>query len=385
LNRTSLRLGLLLVVVLLVLLPTLFSSQPPSIVIPTVSRQESPVVTPTWTPRPTRTATPLPTPTATPGLAAGCCLYAPAWSPDGQKLAFVREQDEDADIWTIDADGSGLTNLTTGSLANEQAPVWSPDGRSIAFNSDQDGNVDLWIMNADGTHPRNLTPDSPEFDGYAAWSPDGEQLVYNSGTGLVDVWIVAADGSERFSLTGDLAGSFTTNSWGPDKQTIMYFSFTGPGGLWQRSLDLQEPRHLIDYDGLTGYALAPDGNTIAFEPDFLGAVMLVDLAAAELRGIPTQPETMMESLAWMPEGDRIVFCLLDAQPQSNIWTMWVEDGRLENLTPDRAYDRWPAISPDGTRIAFVSDAGGVWNLWLMAPDGSGRVNLTRGVLAVPGS
>jgi Tol biopolymer transport system component len=56
---------------------------------------------------------------------------APAWSPDGTKIAFVRR----GDIFVMDADGSNPTNLTYSQSMDNQGPAWSPDGTRIAFSS----------------------------------------------------------------------------------------------------------------------------------------------------------------------------------------------------------------------------------------------------------
>jgi TolB protein len=98
----------------------------------------------------------------------------PAWSPDGQKLAFVR----DCQIHVMNADGTGDLQVTTfGSCKSELA--WSPSGAAIAFTmfsgtSDGDG---IFVMNADGTGQRLLVGDFGA-DGEPDWSPDGSTIVY---------------------------------------------------------------------------------------------------------------------------------------------------------------------------------------------------------------
>jgi TolB protein len=81
---------------------------------------------------------------------------APAWSPDGSRLAFQWRRDNNTDVYTIGADGSRIERLTSGPETDE-VPSWSPDGRRIAFQSDRSGKMEVWIMNADGTRPEQLT------------------------------------------------------------------------------------------------------------------------------------------------------------------------------------------------------------------------------------
>ena len=77
--------------------------------------------------------------------------FDPAWSPDGQKIAFTSNRDgggNDWDIYVMNADGSDIARLTDG--AGNEYPAWSPDGQKIAFSSDRGGDSDIYVMNADG-------------------------------------------------------------------------------------------------------------------------------------------------------------------------------------------------------------------------------------------
>jgi TolB protein len=125
----------------------------------------------------------------------------PAWSPDGRKLAFVRlNASLGAPIYVVQADGSGLRNLTPKPVGTYAAPAWSPDGRKIAFVSDRDGNSEVYVMNADGSGQRSLTR-NPAFDADPAWSPDGRKLAFVSNRdGSYGIYVMNADGSGQRRL-----------------------------------------------------------------------------------------------------------------------------------------------------------------------------------------
>ena len=101
----------------------------------------------------------------------------PAWSPGGSRIAFDRVRDGDFDIYVMNADGTGLVQLTH-DRGVDARPAWSPDGRSIVFHSTRDhpGNAsaddlrfqDLYIMAADGSNVRRLTSNR-YFDGHPNW------------------------------------------------------------------------------------------------------------------------------------------------------------------------------------------------------------------------
>lgn len=99
-----------------------------------------------------------------------------AWSPDGAKIAFrgtaVCPHGSGLDIWVMNADGSGKTNLITDNNTNDDNPAFSPDGTRIAFVSDRSGNNEVHSMNADGSGViANLTNHPDNFDDNPDWQP----------------------------------------------------------------------------------------------------------------------------------------------------------------------------------------------------------------------
>ena len=109
--------------------------------------------------------------------------FAPAWSPDGRKLAFVSDRDGPFGVYTpeihvVNADGSALRNLTR-NPAHDSDPVWSPDGQQIAFVR----NCGVYVMNADGSGQQNLTRNTAR-DLSPAWSPDGQQIAFERRLGI---------------------------------------------------------------------------------------------------------------------------------------------------------------------------------------------------------
>ena len=95
--------------------------------------------------------------------------HRPAWSPDGKKVLFESEADGNHEIYLINADGTGLRNLTN-HKGNDYKAAWSPDGAKIAFVSDRDGNAEVYVMNADGSNVTNVSK-SPALDTDPVWAP----------------------------------------------------------------------------------------------------------------------------------------------------------------------------------------------------------------------
>jgi len=150
----------------------------------------------------------------------------PRWSPDETKIAFDAEFGGNDEIYVINQDGTGLQQLTF-DPAGDRDPVWSPDGTKIVFDSNRGMSQDLFVMNADGSNIANLT-NSPNSDEYADdWSPDGTQIVFDSyASGLPqDLWIMNADGSGQTDLTPHTEGYADGGGrWSPDGTKLIFGS-----------------------------------------------------------------------------------------------------------------------------------------------------------------
>ena len=99
------------------------------------------------------------------------------------QIAFVSERDGNSEIYVINSDGSGLANLTN-NPARDHAPAWSPDGSRIAFRSRRgEGSYNLYVMGADGSNPIRLVTnasDDGSGDYTPHWSPDGSKILFNA-------------------------------------------------------------------------------------------------------------------------------------------------------------------------------------------------------------
>jgi dipeptidyl aminopeptidase/acylaminoacyl peptidase len=141
----------------------------------------------------------------------------PVWSPDGTKMAFIR----DYDIWVMNADGSAEKNLTDTPYeaygeGKERFPDWSPDGTKIVFEAYRNGNTDLYTINLDDSTQANVTNTPEVNESEPVWSPKGTRIAFTERGGIVtdDVWIVNADGTNRTQLTNTLGQSESGLDWG---------------------------------------------------------------------------------------------------------------------------------------------------------------------------
>lgn len=143
------------------------------------------------------------------------------WSPDGNAIAYVAYQNDNSEIFTMNADGTNVTQLTDNDESEFQI-TWAPDGRRIAFVSNRDGNREVYVMNTDGTDQVNLT-NYPGWDEQPTWSPDSSRLAFVSDRDAADweIYTISVDGSDLSRLTQ----SETINklpAWSPDGTKIAF-------------------------------------------------------------------------------------------------------------------------------------------------------------------
>ena len=210
----------------------------------------------------------------------------PSWSPDGTKIAFAASTSEfdPSDIYVINTDGSGLTQLTSDSLY-DFGPVWSPDGSKIAFSREPEGDVlEIFVMNSDGTGVTQLT-DNDMTDDFPSWSPDGSKIAFSSiVSGTTEIRVMNADGSGLIQLTDNSFNDFMP-SWSPDGEKIAFASTRDGDSVYDIFIMNNDGSNVMRATSNNAHDIGPDWQAIEPSPPPTTYTIIIDTIPANLGNI----------------------------------------------------------------------------------------------------
>ena len=311
--------------------------------------------------------------------------FAPSWSPDGKRIAFLNFDTGSSQVWTISVAGDGLKQITQPGTGDKISPFYSPDGESIYFAV----SLALWKV--------SVSPQSGEPVGkpvkvadlgstairHATLSADGRKLAYSAWTVANNLWAVSLSLPPRrkrwplllrspMKLGRDICNRPSRLT---AKELPSLLSTRGSRwGIWTMDADGQNPTQ-ITVDGGRSPSWYPDGKQLAFLSQRQGRRRMWSVALEHGKEQPLFELEDMEDVRLAPDAKQIAFNFTH-QGIINVGTISVAGGQPKQLTFDRELAGWPCWSPDGRWLAFEVKRGDDTHITLMPSGGGTPIQLT---------
>jgi uncharacterized repeat protein (TIGR01451 family) len=257
----------------------------------------------------------------------------PILLPEQIVFASTRAGGHWREIYIMQADGRNRRRLTDTPGMNTKPRV-SPNRNQIAFSSSRTGTFQVFIMNLDGSQPMQLTQCAADC-GIHDWGPDG-RILYECDTH--DTCVMNADGTGTRQLLAGFGGY--GSRWSPDGLRIATTKWENDTAAWEI--------YIVNSDGTNPRRLTHNP------------------------GIDGQP-------MWSPDGTKITFTRAEASGEAGryaIFLMNADGSDVTRLTDYRGHE-WPAFSPDGSKLVYMSRRDGETELYMINVDGSNERSITR--------
>jgi Tol biopolymer transport system component/DNA-binding winged helix-turn-helix (wHTH) protein len=380
-----------------------------------------------------------------------CC---PVWSPNGRIVAFSRLSNNQYAIYIVPSDGgegqkraaekaqtardvsyllppagSGEHKLDTNGIVPRHGELdWSADGKSIAFA----GASGIYALSLENSSVRRLTEPPPASDDWGpSYSPNGQKVLFvrNHELGLPDeIWVTSSSGGAASRVLSEQGRIVSAPQWSFDGRSVIFSSNrSGHPALWRASLDVPDSivqisqagspawdpsisrrGYRLAYERLTrslgiwqmdlsdssdkrahvlvastsdtdqgpGPQFSPDGEKLAYMSDRAGTMEIwvsnrdganaFQLTAVGGAGTPR----------WSPDSQSIVFDA-NAMNGRKIVSIGLRGGPPQILTPDSFDGACPSWSHDGKWVYFASTHSGRWQVWKIPANGGTPVQVTQ--------
>lgn len=241
---------------------------------------------------------------------------APSFSPDGARIAFLSSTlHTPADLWVMNADGSGARRLTTRGVQDYR---WSADGRSLVFSSRRKGYVEILTIGADGGNEQRV-PGLPPNASIPVYSPDGTLFAFTAldANDVSNLWIGTADRKRIEPVTVKI--NVRSFFWSPDSLKICYEAGKTYGvGVWEIDLKKMESRTLVNkYVGTPVFSSR--AGLIAYPYPVASGEYVVQTVKPDGSDVRDHKAPRLEGrfLAWDANGQGVYYPARDLAPVSS--------------------------------------------------------------------
>lgn len=330
-------------------------------------------------------------------------VSSPDWSPDGDTVAFTCHYPSITQVWAdggknlfywgyipqgteiciIKTDGHGLARLTNNQVADGH-PAWSPDGQLIAYLSGPAMENSVHVIRKDGTPVASF---GKSLDGIwqLKWSPDGDKICFAGADPLhpsqgVNLYVAVLESEDVYALT-TLPGDELEFDWSPDGSQLAFVRFprgfhglsSEGAAIWVTDVKGGGNRVVVDgFAGIGDLIWSPDGGNMAFWAyritdcvERCAELYVVDLSDNSVQCLTEQYELDVGfEAAWAPDGERIAFVASTPQGRG-LYAISLKGDELSKIAPLLGTDNNLVWAPNGKFIAFERGAeGDKTHIWL---------------------
>ncbi|MCI0410546.1 MAG: protein kinase [Acidobacteria bacterium] len=253
-------------------------------------------------------------------------VNSPDPSPDGEWVAFIM-QGKKEDLFVSRSDGSGRRQLTD-DAARDRIPRWSPDGKKIAFYSDRSGSYEIWTINPDGSGLTQITDAPGHTLLYPIWSPDGARMsvtdIKGDASCLFDPSRPWGQQARETLPPPEESGQFYPWSWSPDGRKLAGTIYKGAeynSGVVIYDLQERKYRRLTDRGSFPVW-LADSRRLLT--SDLSGAALLLDSQTKESRPILSVSPDTLDPFSLRISHDNRFIQLLRIDRQSDLWMLTLQ-------------------------------------------------------------
>ena len=304
------------------------------------------------------------------------------WSPDGKLLAVsARSSPQDSSsLFFVSVETGKKERLTSPPIqpGGDTYPAFSPDGQTVAFTRIGSG-VHVYAVPVSGGQPRRLTSDAESYG--SAWTPAGRQVIFLSGhIGTNKFWMIPSSGGKAKVLEMSTTGSHQAISRQADR--LAYVEQIYDTDIWQ--IEVQEARSRVaaptkvisssQMDVNPQYS--PDGKRIVFVSSRSGSLEIWVCDSDGRNLLQLTEASWTGSPRWSPDGQYIAFDRW-AKDRARIFVVNAEGGSPLCLIEENADGFVPNWSRDGRWIYFCSNRSGSSQIWKMPVEGGQAVRMTK--------
>jgi Tol biopolymer transport system component len=227
-----------------------------------------------------------------------------AWSPDAKHILFWKQSKTGWDIWRCDTEGKDATNLTKAETGGCRSPAYSPDGSRIAFMRDDPAGV--YIMDADGSNQKRLTT-LGHRDVPPSWSPDSKQIAFvatmRSDDHAVAMVVNVAD--SELILIGVSQIDVVGPSWSADSNSLLWCKVVKDKTIIAITDIRNASEKTVANGDVSTPAWSPDQKTVAYVDSNKSVHLVTSTGLEDRKLFEPKKSAQISSIAWSPDGKAV--------------------------------------------------------------------------------